>query len=72
MGTGTISRLFRKNEGDEIALTPIETGRHSPRTSHAGRVTIQGVMIEIVRRKRQKLAANRMIDNKECFAFRIC
>ncbi len=36
--------------GDNIILTPIETKRHSPRTFHASRVTIQGVLVEIVRR----------------------
>jgi repressor LexA len=37
-------------QGDEITLTPIETKRHAPRTFHASRITIQGVLIEIVRR----------------------
>jgi SOS-response transcriptional repressor LexA len=37
-------------QGDEITLTPIETKRHSPRTFHASRITIQGVLIEIGRR----------------------
>jgi SOS-response transcriptional repressor LexA len=35
---------------DDITLTPIETKRHSPRTFHASRIKIQGVLIEIVRR----------------------
>ncbi len=37
-------------QGDEITLTPIETKHHSPRKFHAGRITIQGVLVEIVRR----------------------
>ena len=37
-------------QGDEITLTPIETQRHVPRTFHASRISIQGVLIEIVRR----------------------
>ena len=37
-------------KGDEITLTPIETKRHFPRTFHASRVAIQGVLVEIVRR----------------------
>jgi SOS-response transcriptional repressor LexA len=37
-------------QGDEITLTPIETKRHDPHTYHASRITIQGVLIEIVRR----------------------
>jgi SOS-response transcriptional repressor LexA len=37
-------------KGDKITLTPIETKRHSPRTFHASRITIQGVLLEIVRR----------------------
>ena len=41
-------------QGDEITLTPIETKRHSPRTFHASRITIQGVLIEIVRRSARR------------------
>lgn len=37
-------------QGDEITLTPIETTGHSPRTFHAGRIKIQGVLVEIARR----------------------
>jgi len=37
-------------KADQITLTPIETKRHSPRTFHASRATIQGVLVEIVRR----------------------
>ncbi len=37
-------------KADEITLTPIETKRHSPRTFHASRIEIQGVLVEIVRR----------------------
>jgi repressor LexA len=44
----TLKTYSRK--GDEITLTPIETKRYSPRTFHASRVTIQGVLIEVVRR----------------------
>ncbi len=40
--------------GDEITLSPIETKRHSPRTIHASRVTIQGVLLEIVRRSARR------------------
>jgi repressor LexA len=40
--------------GDEITLTPLETKRHSPRTFHASRITIQGVLIEIVRRSARR------------------
>lgn len=36
--------------GDEITLTPIETRHHSPRTLHASRVAIQGVLVEIAHR----------------------
>jgi SOS-response transcriptional repressor LexA len=41
-------------QGDEITLTPIETKRHSPRIFHAIRITIQGVLIEIVRRSARR------------------
>jgi SOS-response transcriptional repressor LexA len=41
-------------QDDEITLTPIETKRHSPRTFHASRITIQGVLIEIVRRSARR------------------
>jgi repressor LexA len=41
-------------QGDEITLTPIETKRHSQRTFHASRITIQGVLIEIVRRSARR------------------
>jgi SOS-response transcriptional repressor LexA len=37
-------------QDDEINLTPMETKRHSPQTFHASRITIQGVLTEIVRR----------------------
>jgi len=37
-------------QGDEVTLTPIETKRHARRTFHASRISIQGVLIEIVRR----------------------
>lgn len=37
-------------QGDEITLMPIETRSHSPRTIHASRIKVQGVLIEIVRR----------------------
>ena len=37
-------------QGDEITLKPIETQHHVPRTFHASRITIQGALIEIVRR----------------------
>jgi SOS-response transcriptional repressor LexA len=37
-------------KGDEIMLTPIETKRHLPRTFHATRIRIQGVLVEIARR----------------------
>ncbi len=40
--------------GDEITLTPIGTKRHSPRTFHASRITIQGVLIDIVRRSARR------------------
>jgi SOS-response transcriptional repressor LexA len=40
--------------GDEITLTPIETKRHSPRTYHASRISIQGVLVEIVRRSARR------------------
>jgi SOS-response transcriptional repressor LexA len=48
--------------GDEIALTPIETKHHSPLTYHASRITIQGVLLEIVRRvaaKRRSISAKK-------------
>lgn len=44
----TLKTYSRK--GAEITLTPIETKHHSPRTFHASRITVQGVLIEIVRR----------------------
>jgi SOS-response transcriptional repressor LexA len=37
-------------QGDQITLAPIETRRHSPRTFHASRIKIQGVLVEIARR----------------------
>ncbi len=40
--------------GDEVTLIPIETKRHSRRTFHASRVTIQGVLVEIVRRSARR------------------
>ena len=48
-------KVYSRKE-DQITLSPIETKRHSPRTFHASRVTIQGVLVEIVRRiaKRQR------------------
>jgi SOS-response transcriptional repressor LexA len=48
-GTESALKTYSRN-GDEITLAPIETQRHSPRTFHASRITIQGVLIEIVRR----------------------
>ena len=42
-------KVYSRN-GDEITLTPIETKRHSPRTFHASRIAIQGVLVEIARR----------------------
>jgi repressor LexA len=36
--------------GDDITLIPIETKHYIPRTLHASRVSIQGVLVEIVRR----------------------
>jgi SOS-response transcriptional repressor LexA len=48
---GTESTLkIHSRQSDEITLTPIEIKRHSPRNFHASRVTIQGVLIEIVHR----------------------
>jgi SOS-response transcriptional repressor LexA len=44
----TLRAYSRK--GDEITLTPIETKLHSPRTFHASRIKIQGVLVEIARR----------------------
>ncbi len=41
-------------QGDEITLTPIETKHHSPRKFHASRITIQGVLVEIVRRSARR------------------
>ncbi len=41
-------------EGDEITLTPIETKHHAPRKFHASQITIQGVLIEIVRRSARR------------------
>ena len=37
-------------QDDQITLTPIETKRHSPRTFHASRIKIQGILVEIARR----------------------
>jgi SOS-response transcriptional repressor LexA len=52
-GTESTLKTYSR-QGDEITLTPIETKRHSPRTFHASRVTIQGVLIEIVRRSARR------------------
>jgi len=41
-------------QGDEITLTPIETKHHLPRTFHSSHITIQGVLIEIVRRNARR------------------
>jgi SOS-response transcriptional repressor LexA len=41
-------------QGDEITLTPIETKHHVPRKFHASRITIQGVLLEIVRRSARR------------------
>ncbi|MBZ5500558.1 MAG: hypothetical protein LAP85_29560 [Acidobacteriia bacterium] len=41
-------------QGDEITLTPIETKHHAPRKFHASRITIQGVLLEIVRRSARR------------------
>ena len=43
LSDGTESTLKTSlRQGDEITLIPIETKRHSPRTFHASRTTIQG------------------------------
>jgi SOS-response transcriptional repressor LexA len=52
-GTESTLKAYSR-QGDEITLTPIETKRHSPRTFHASRITIQGVLIEIVRRSARR------------------
>ena len=41
-------------QSDEITLTSIETKRHSPRTFHTDRIAIQGVLLEIVRRRARR------------------
>jgi len=48
-GSDSTLKVFSRT-GDEITLTPIESEHHSPRTFHASRVVIQGVLVQIVRR----------------------
>lgn len=48
-GIESTLKIYSRRD-DEITLIPIETKRHSSRTFHAGRIRIQGVLIEIVRR----------------------
>jgi SOS-response transcriptional repressor LexA len=52
-GTESTLKIYSRQD-DEIILTPIETKRHSPRTFHASRITIQGVLIEIARRSARR------------------
>jgi SOS-response transcriptional repressor LexA len=52
-GTESTLKIYSRKD-DEITLTTIETKRHSPRTFHASRITIQGVLIEIVRRSARR------------------
>jgi len=40
-------------KGDEITLTPVNAGNHKVNKYHAGRVSIQGVLVELVRRSPQ-------------------
>jgi SOS-response transcriptional repressor LexA len=58
-GTDSTLKIYSRT-GEDVTLTPIETKRHSPRTCHASRVTIRGVLIEIVRRtaRRKRQAFN--------------
>jgi SOS-response transcriptional repressor LexA len=49
---GTLKTYSR--HGNEITLTLIETKRHSPRKHHASRITILGVLVEIVRRSARR------------------
>jgi len=49
---GTLKAYSR--HGNEITLTPIETRCHSPRKLHARRISIQGVLVEIVRRSARR------------------
>lgn len=53
-GTDSTLKIYSR-QGDYITLTPIETQHHSPRTFHASRITIQGVLIEIVRRSARRM-----------------
>jgi SOS-response transcriptional repressor LexA len=52
-GTESTLKIYSR-KGDEITLTPIETKRHSARTFHASSISIQGVLIEIVRRSARR------------------
>jgi repressor LexA len=48
---GTESTLKRYSQrGDEITLTPVNTAAYEPKTYHANRVTVQGVLVKVVRR----------------------
>ena len=47
-GAESTLKIYSRRD-DEITLIPIETKHHSPQKFHAGRINIQGVLIEIVR-----------------------
>ncbi len=48
-GTEATFKVFDR-EGDEVILTPLNKKKYKPRRFHASRVTIQGVLVELVRR----------------------
>jgi hypothetical protein len=53
-GEAEIKKAAYVSYAYEITLTPIESKRNSPRIFHAGRITVQGVLIEIVRRSARR------------------
>ena len=48
-GTESTLKTYSRR-GDEIILAPVNIEGHQPRTYHASRVTVQGVLIDVVRR----------------------
>ena len=51
-GTESTLKIFSRR-GDKITLTPINMDVHKPMTYPAGRVSVQGVLIDVVRRGRK-------------------
>lgn len=48
-GTESTLKVFSRKD-DKITLTPINASNYNPKTYHASRVRIQGVLLELVRR----------------------